>query len=242
MRQDSKPTTPVPAYQQLANDLAKRIISGELKPGQRLPIETELGEKYDVSRSTVREALRVMSAQNLVTTQRGVTGGTFVAHPDWAHVSEYLESTIGLLSGTEAVSLDDLLEVRDVLEVPAAKLAAARRTVAHVEALYASVGALDDVNAGHRFEGNRNFHVTVLQASQNGLLSAVTEPVFDVLRTHILRDAAPPDFWESVADEHMAIAKAIESGDADAAGRAMQRHLDQLRRSYLDLFRPPAEK
>ncbi|MDH3463181.1 MAG: FadR family transcriptional regulator [Acidimicrobiia bacterium] len=242
MKENSKPATPVPAYQQLANDLAMQIISGELKPGQRLPIETELGEKYSVSRSTVREALRVMSAQNLVTTQRGVSGGTFVVHPEWTHVSAYLESTIGLLEGTKALSLNHLLEVREILEVPAAKLAAERRQADHVDALYTSIGALDDVNAGHRFEGNRIFHVTILQASQNGLLSAVTEPVFDVLRIHILRDAAPPAFWESVAKDHKEIAEAIESGDADSAGRAMHSHLDQLRRGYLDLFQPPTAR
>ncbi len=240
MRLDSKPATPNPAYQQLAEDLAKQIFSGELRPGERLPIETELGEKYDVSRSTVREALRMMSARNLVTTERGVTGGTFVVHPEWAHISAYLQSTIGLLSGTEAITLDHLLEVREILEVPAAKLAASRRTPDQVEALHRSIGALSDVDDGRWFEGNRNFHFTILQASQNDLLASVAEPIFDVLRTHILREAAPSFFWESVANEHREIAEAIESGNPESAGQAMQNHISQLRSSYLDLFRSPS--
>jgi DNA-binding FadR family transcriptional regulator len=68
-----------PAYQLLADDLRTRITSGRLRPGQRLPTEPELCAEAGVSRSTVREALRLLSSQHLIVTTRGVTGGSFVA-------------------------------------------------------------------------------------------------------------------------------------------------------------------
>ena len=64
----------VPAYQVLSDALRARIITGELKPGEKLPIEPDLSTLYGVSRSTVREALRVLASQNLITTTRGPAG------------------------------------------------------------------------------------------------------------------------------------------------------------------------
>src|ERR1051325_7951226 len=71
-----------PAYQLLADELRADITSGRLQPGERLPPEPELCVKTGVSRSTVREALRLLARQHLIVTTRGVTGGSFVSHPD----------------------------------------------------------------------------------------------------------------------------------------------------------------
>ncbi|HEY3480196.1 MAG TPA: GntR family transcriptional regulator, partial [Streptomyces sp.] len=71
----------MPAYQLLSDALRARIITGELKPGEKLPVEPDLSTQYGVSRSTVREALRLLASQNLIITTRGVAGGSFVAYP-----------------------------------------------------------------------------------------------------------------------------------------------------------------
>src|SRR3954468_11719481 len=90
-----------PAYQQVADQLRALIISGELVAGDRLPPEGELGASFGVSRSTVREALRSLASQGLIETTRGTTGGTFVTRIKPAAVTSYLETSIGLMSGTE---------------------------------------------------------------------------------------------------------------------------------------------
>ncbi|MEV4189191.1 GntR family transcriptional regulator, partial [Streptosporangium canum] len=117
------------AYQALAADLRDRIVSGEFQPGDRLPIEPDLCVRYGVSRSTVREALRLLASQNLIRTVRGTTGGSFVAHPDPDHISAYLETSFDLMR----VGIGQLMEIRELLEVPAAGLAALRRTGADLE-------------------------------------------------------------------------------------------------------------
>src|SRR5213083_2811642 len=116
-----------PAYQLLADDLREQITSGQLRPGERLPTEPELCVRSGVSRSTVREALRLLASQHLIVTTRGVTGGSFVAHPDAAQLSEALSTGLTLLSNSAEVGLADLLELRRALEIPAAGLAAVRR-------------------------------------------------------------------------------------------------------------------
>ena len=119
----------VPAYQMLADALRARILTRELQPGDRLPIEPDLAEQYGVSRSTVREALRVLASQGLVGTWRGMQGGSFITCPEPVQISDYLHASLGLLAWRpKNVGVDALLEARDMLEVPAAGLAAARRS------------------------------------------------------------------------------------------------------------------
>lgn len=220
-------------YERVADALRDMILSGELLPGERLPPEAELTARMEVSRGTLREALRVLSSQKLLTTTRGVNGGTFVAEPSVEDVSEYLETSLGLLSRGR-VSVPQLLEVRAMLEVPAAGLAARRRTQADLERLASSIVAVDsrDAPEGARWSANSNFHVLLLRAAGNPLLDMVTQPVFSVLRERFLRERADASFWRTVADEHAAILEHVRAGRADAASRAMRAHLAALRDTY----------
>src|SRR5215212_1220523 len=112
----------------LADELRADITSGRLQPGERLPPEPELCIKTGVSRSTVREALRLLASQHLIVTTRGVTGGSYVAKPDAATLAASLSRGVNLLVTATPVGIRELMEVRDLLEVPAAGLAARRRT------------------------------------------------------------------------------------------------------------------
>ena len=225
-----------PAYEELASRLRARILSGELVPGDRLPIEPDLCEQYSVSRTTVREALRQLSSQNLIVTTRGVTGGSYVRAPEPIHISDFLEASIGLLALHEGVSIDALVEVRDLLEVPAARLAAERRTAADLDRLRAAV--VEPAAGGERsFERNWRFHIELLQATGNPLLEVVAQPICRVLQSRFVRDRAPEQFWTAVDHDHREILRAIEAGDGNAAEHATRRHLEHLRLAYLRLDR-----
>ena len=75
-------------FHRLSEDLRRRILAGDLALGDRLPSEPELALQYGVSRSTVREALRVLESQNLVVTTRGATGGSWINHPNREQIAE----------------------------------------------------------------------------------------------------------------------------------------------------------
>lgn len=221
-----------PAYQQVAGQLRELVLRGELVPGERLPNETELSATFGVSRSTVREALRVLSSQSLVTTSRGVGGGSFVTHPEIDHISDFLETSLGLLSGSEAVTVAQLLEARELLEVPAARLAAERRSAEDVELIRDAYDREQvDLERGS-FEEHRRFHIAVLHASGNRLLEIMTRPVFTVLRTRLVRDQAPAVFWRQVGADHGRILERITASDAAGAAEQMSRHLGHLRVTY----------
>src|SRR5690554_2268530 len=115
---DERPGTG-PAYRVLADTPRAQILSTELRPGDRLPAESELCELYGVSRSTVREALRALATERLLVTRREVSGGSFVATPEPGDIARLVQSSLSLLTSVDAVSVASLLEVRYMLEVPA---------------------------------------------------------------------------------------------------------------------------
>lgn len=224
-----------PAYQQVADQLRTLIIQGELVPGDRLPTEGELGAAFGVSRSTIREALRSLASQGLIETTRGTTGGTFVTRIKQAAVTNYLESSIGLMSGSKELTLSELLEARDMLEVPAASLAAARHQPGQIDALREGI-AREKASRGRRgkFSEHRQFHGLLMEATGNGLLRMVTDPIFRVLQTRFLNPVEADGFWATVDRDHEEIVDRIEAGDAEGAAAAMRRHLDSIRPAYRD--------
>ena len=222
----------LPAYEQVAIQLQELIVKGTLTVGERLPAEGEMAAQFGVSRSTIREALRGLSSQRLVYTKRGVSGGTFVAEPSSEHVHTYLETTIGLLSGADVVSVDEILEARELFEVPAARLAADRRSEDDLSRLRATLAPDDGADPTRGFEGHKEFHFAILKASGNQLLDVITGPVFSVLETRFVRDRASSGFWTAVETDHQDIFDAIAAGDSEASARFMHVHLERLRPMY----------
>lgn len=238
---DSPASVPVrrigKAFEQVADQLRELIASGILAPGQRLPTETTLAAQFGVSRATVREALRLLSAHNLVRTAKGVGGGSYVNVPTVERVSELLSSNLSLM-GVE-LSLDALLEARELLEVPAAGLAANRRTQDDIEALQRAIPEAPlTLSVEEQFVHNREFHFRLVEAAGNPILSIAAQPIFIVLQTHLRRARLTDAAHRHINEEHREIASALESRDAMAAEDAMRRHLASLRPGYERAWKP----
>jgi len=221
-----------PAYQQVADQLRDLVTRGELAPGDRLPPENELAAMFGVSRSTIREALRALTSRNLLVTVRGTAGGTFVARVDPRQISDYLETSLGLLSG-DSISVDEIIEARELLEVPAAGLAAARRTEEHIRLLHEALEHQERrPSRGVAFREHRQFHDVVLAAAHNRLLDLMTDSVFRVLQARFLRNDLTEDHWHEIDNDHRVIAERIVDRDVAGAERAMREHLHRLRAVY----------
>lgn len=221
-----------PAYQQVADQLRDRILDGTVGTGDRLPTEVELSEIFGVSRSTVREALRVLASRGLIRTTRGTAGGTFVARVEFDQVSEYLETSLGLMSGTADLSVANLLEARRAFEIPAAGLAALRREQHHLDDLHEAVEREKHTRArGPRSREHRTFHSIVLDATGNPLIGVMTEPMFRVLTARRANEM-PADYWRQIDVDHAEIVERIAERDHDGAVKAMRKHLDTIRSDY----------
>jgi GntR family transcriptional regulator, transcriptional repressor for pyruvate dehydrogenase complex len=221
------------AYEQVNDQLRELIVSGELAPGERLPNEAVLAREFGVSRATVREALRILTAQNLIRTTKGAGGGSYVTLPTVDHISEFLRGNLNLLSESDHVTLEEFLELRELIEVPAARLAAARASEADVQRLRESIPEQPlRMTTTEQFAYNKGFHTVIVEASGNTLLYIATQPVFTVLQTHLARSTLGRSFHLSINDHHRRILEAIGSGDADAAAAEMHAHLEYLRPAY----------
>ena len=223
-----------PAYRVIADSIRDDIRARRLVPGDRLPSEFELASRFGVSRPTVREAIRELASLHLVQTTRGSTGGTFVVVPRAAQVVDTVSTAVELLAGTDALTVADMLEARELLEIPAVRLAAVRRSDQQLKSILDCLDRLDEPAAVDS-PSNWTFHALLVSAANNPLIDLAVGPVFGVLQNRFAPSQASSRHRTRVADDHRLIVTAITDGDAEAAAAAMRAHLEFLRPVYRPL-------
>lgn len=230
-----------PAYQTLADDLRAQITSGQLRPGDRLPTEPELCARSGVSRSTVREALRLLASQHLIITTRGVTGGSFVSHPSPQQLADTFATGVRLLLATERVPAVELMEVREIFEVPGAEMAALRRTEEDLAALEAAIfdPVADSLDA--MLDAQWAFHTTLAAATHNSLYELLARPLYNLSNDRELGERESPGFWAQVDADHREIARRVADGDGPGAATAARAHLALLKQAYADQGSAPGQ-
>ena len=208
------------------------IVSGRMPVGARLPTETELAQRFEVSRGVARESLRSLEERGLVTVKHG-SGATVRPSADWDMFSpEVIAAVLEHQGGTKL--LGDYLECRRLLEIEAAGLAAQRATARDLMALSAAlermtataVEAPGSPSAEERFhEADVAFHRALIQATGNRALGRMTEPVHRALAAARRPLARPEHRLERSLPEHREILAAIAARDPVRAREAMRAHL-----------------
>jgi GntR family transcriptional repressor for pyruvate dehydrogenase complex len=222
-----------PAYRVLADDLRSQITSGQLRPGDRLPTEPQLCRDCGVSRSTVREALRLLASQHLIVTTRGVAGGSFVAHPSPEQISDTFATGVRLLHVNAVVDGSHLLEVRGIFEVAAAGYAARRRRPEHLEALRGTLFDPHTADFDTMAALHPAFHAALIASCGNPVLELVTRPLHMVVNLRELLADLGRDFWVQVDVDHRSIFDAVTASDPDAAEDGARRHLEHLQQYFV---------
>jgi GntR family transcriptional repressor for pyruvate dehydrogenase complex len=197
---------------------------GQLTPGDRLPPERDLCERFGVSRVTVREALRMLESAGLVEIRVGARGGAFVTAPSSNRVGEGLADLLTL----SVISAADVTEVRMILEVGIVPLVCERATaddLADLEKICErSEAALRD--SDYSMDMSVEFHTRVAQATHNPAVEMLVEsfrgPILMSLEE--ARDVAP-EMGGLGTTEHERFVEAVRQRDADAASRIMREHL-----------------
>lgn len=217
-------------YIKVADELREEILQGNPSPGERLPSEVYLSKRFGVSRSSIREALRVLASQGLIMTHRGATGGSTVLQPDHHVVMDMLKLNMRSMIAADGCSEEELEEVRELLEVSAAWLAAARRTPADVGRIKGCIPeTATAMTVEQNIEMNLQFHFAIFRATGNRLLHLFAEPVHDLIYTFFKDRPHSSEDWEVIHAEHRKVARAIEARDQDAARRAMSSHIRTVR-------------
>jgi DNA-binding FadR family transcriptional regulator len=207
----------------LADRLRQEILSDAYPPGASLPTERELVSATGLSRGSVREALRMLEAQGLVSTRAGRYGGTTVSQP----TDDHLASHISLYAKGRSMPLRSLVDVRLALEPMVAFLAAQRRTDADLATLRAISARLD--NSANSdvvvfLEENANWHDALAAASHNPLLGTLATSVGVLMfEASHLANFATAEVRQRVCQAHRRILEAIDAGDAELARRRVER-------------------
>ena len=199
--------------------LRELIRQGEILHGSRLPPERTLAEQFDVGRSSVREAIRSLELQGLVVTRHG--SGPFVN-------TQSLDAVATLMAPENGTGgLEDIFEMRHLLEPQIAALAARRATPADIERLASIlVEQQRQVLEGETgVDADTEFHFTLASATHNPALVKVVNAVEDVLRRSRDRYLQQPGRPERSLHSHHEILAMVQAGDAAGARRAMDHHL-----------------
>jgi len=215
----SKPRTSL--HLQVAEALSERIISGEFPAKSLLPTERELCATMSVSRTVIREAAKVLESRGLVRIERG--RGTIVQEAKTGPLSESLK----LLLRRRGHELEDLLEVRKMLEVGIAGLAAERRSDEQLQAMQQALETMrrsPDKPEGY-VDADVAFHEEIARASQNPVVGVLLEPLVDLLRESRMKSFSGPRMVRLRLRQHQEIFERIKAQDPRGAQEAMTRHL-----------------
>jgi len=210
-------------YELLAQRLLARISERRLRPGDPLPTERELTRLYHVGRSSVREALRMLESKGLI---KPVGTGAFVV----AEYANPLNDSLNLLLTLKETSLRELFEMRKILEVEAAALAAVRRTAADLEAMRR---AIEEMEAGltsqeRYIAADLRFHLTVTSATGNKVAVHMMHAIRGALQEALASIYHIPGSPQQSIAQHRGILAAIARGDAAEARRQMWQHLARV--------------
>ncbi len=212
----------------VADELLDRIIAGEFPPGAVVPGELELSARHEVSRMTVREAMKTLEAQRILSVERG--RGTYVNPLNrWASLEAVLRAAAE--GKNDASAAIQLIELRRMLESGACELAAGKIGDAEIQDLHGYVESMRLAHEGNDLaafvEADLAFHDLILQASGNVFVAVLFEPLQRVLQKRRTETSRVPDIQEHAIGHHQSIAEALASREPHRARDAMDAHMQQ---------------
>ncbi len=213
------------AYQEITDTIRHEIFSRRLQPLHRLPTERDIAEQCGVSRMVVREAIRSLEREGLVTVKKGPKGGIFVAQDFDRPIND---SITNMLAGG-GINLGDLSEVRALVEPYAAARAAEHATEANLEELAVLLERAEAADPADLRAHNIEFHRVILRISGNPVLRLVGDAVLTILSEQV-RHVATNEASAKARHMHRAIVAAMRSRDAAQAQRLMSEDIEAIRR------------
>ncbi|WP_246148205.1 FadR/GntR family transcriptional regulator [Nonomuraea turkmeniaca] len=219
---DWRPVKRTRTFEDVLAQIERRIAEDGLTAGDRLPAERQLAEQLGVSRSSVREAMRVLETLGVVSSQVGRgpdAGAVLISRPDSA-LTDLLRLHLGLAS----LEPREVIDTRHMIEQWAASRAAAAR--ADTSALAAALAGMDGARTAEEFvEHDTAFHCAIADASGNRLIAAIMRSLRDSMRRYAVEAVERLGDTSILRADHVRILEAIDRGEADEAARATSEHL-----------------
>lgn len=213
-------------YEQIVVQIRQLIEEGKLKPGNRLPGERKLAETLGCSRTSLREACRVLEAEGLIVSKPG--GGRFIQQVDQNMTLEYRFNTVDMLEKTAIIYF---LEAREALEPKIAELASQRATAENIEKMEQVLLKMEE-NLKHpddMVEVDSSFHLALAEATQNFVFVSMMETKLNMSRQVRKQTLHSQERYLQSLAEHRAILEAVKRHNASEAIEAIHIHLKHIR-------------
>lgn len=220
--------------EQVYDRLWHMIVSGELSPGDSIPSERKLMDRFGVGRPAVREAMQALANKGLITISQGERSR--VIQPNASTALGQVDEIAKLLLSSDASNLDQLKQVRKILEVGCVSLVASHCNDKNIAQLTELIEKQrDEIGSPEKFiQADIEFHVAIAGMSGNPLLQAVVRAMLTWLREYY----APMLIWagreETTLDEHAKLVEYLGAGDALGATLIMREHLDRSDPLYVN--------
>lgn len=210
--------------QVVADQISDLIMSGELDEGDRLPSERELAEEVGVSRTVVREAIKLLRAAGLLRVRVGI--GSFVTLPS----RNILEEPLSRFSTPERRKITELIQLREAIEPPITALAAQNATSKDIAKLEQAIEEMQAnlTNPHEYIVADNVFHNTLAEATQNSLFQLIVHSIVDLLQESRRFAVSSPGAAERSSHHHRQILEAVKAKDVEGAQEAMIAHMSQI--------------
>ncbi len=219
---------------QISEKIHEAILEGRLQVHERLPTEEELAARFNVSRPTIREALKRLAAQNLICSRRGPSGGTFVNKPSSNDARLTVANAVRLLLAMDEFTVDEITETRHEIELICCRLASSRRTdsdlalMAHEIELQRESSLTDEEFCA----SDVRFHLAMVAAAGNSALELAASAVIESLQPAVNMVIFRFRDRRKVAAQHDRLYRALKMQDSDAACAALTAYMNALRRQH----------
>jgi GntR family transcriptional repressor for pyruvate dehydrogenase complex len=209
----------------VVNEIQRLIVEGQLEPGMKLPPERDFAEQLGVSRTVIREAVHILVTKGLLETRHGV--GTVVRRV----TNDQVIASLNILLQAQGISLENLHDVRSILEVEIAGLAAQQATDEDILTLNALIARMEAArNAPETFvAGDADFHQALARMSHNPLLGVLLDSIRDLMQEVRLLVHRHPHLYQIVMPDHRCLMERVIAKDPEGARQAMREHLEHAR-------------
>jgi GntR family transcriptional repressor for pyruvate dehydrogenase complex len=224
---------PLKTAEAFARDLVHDIVSSGLQTGDKLPSEAVMLEEFGLSRESLREGLRLLEVQGLITIRRGPGGGPIVGHLDPASLGRMSTLYYHLAGGTYAELLDAWIVTEVILAERAARNPDRQAVRAAMEP-YLAPPPPDDAELVTEFVlAHTHFHGVLASLAENRVLEMMLQTIGQIVTHHVLGHADPRHDRETIESDHAIIARAVAEGAPRKAAQAMEVHI----RTMIDVYK-----
>ena len=211
----------------VALSIVHDIVARGLTAGDKLPLETAMLQQYRVSRASLREALRLLEVQGLISIRPGPGGGPVVGNVD----ARNLARTASLYFHLGGMKYGDIFATQELLEPVCAQLAARNPDRSERMAPFLDANAMPREGSPYHTT-TADFHSTIYDLAGNGVLALLTKAITSIITSHIVSTMDPVELHEPIVHEHAQLARAIAAGRESRAHKLMFEHFQAQHEYY----------